>query len=242
MAIPEMTEDEIINILKHSRSLNIIVEGIDDCTIYRRIEEKVGNVDLIICSGRILLLNIFERREEFRDTKYVFVADQDLFLFSETPERYNEIIWTKGYSIENDLLNNSGIVDCVIEKDKAALFNTDLRLIIKWFSHELYKAKIGDPFKFDIHPKAILNSGTYTQSFQYLDEITCDIPASIIEKPYRSIRGKNITSLISMYFNENSIGARCNDKALLLMALVAPENDFYKYTLPSIAAKCETLR
>jgi hypothetical protein len=241
MPIPEMTEDEIVGILKHSQSLNIVVEGIDDCIIYRKIEERIGKVDLLFCSGRKNLLNIYLRRDEYINSKYIFIADKDLYLFSSIPSKYAEIVWTRGYSVENDLFNNSNIVNTIIEENNIENFKNDLVLIQKWFAYELKLAKSGLPFELDTYPSNIIDKGRYKPNFVFLYHEKMPIPQIIKEEPLRSIRGKNLKSLISIYFNNNTVKTHCNEKALLLFALLAHGNDLYTYTIPSIIDKCKEI-
>lgn len=79
--------------------------------IYRWLEHEVGinNANFFPCGGRDTLLKVFERRDEFKNLKCIFVADKDTFVYINPPEKYNDIIWTNGYSIENDLYYGKGI-------------------------------------------------------------------------------------------------------------------------------------
>ena len=49
------------------------------------------------------LLRVYKRRNEYAHLPIAFVADRDMWLFSRIPSCYHGIIWTQGYSIENDL-------------------------------------------------------------------------------------------------------------------------------------------
>ena len=56
-----LTEDEIVELLKRSSLTSVIVEGKDDMTIYRWIEEKIGisKANFLPCGGRNTLLKVF---------------------------------------------------------------------------------------------------------------------------------------------------------------------------------------
>ena len=237
MPIPEMYEDEIINTIKHSKTINIIVEGKDDCFIYRKIEEVISDIDLIICSGRNTLVKLFNRRDEFANAKYIFFADQDTYLFKGIPVNYSEIIWTNGYSIENDILNNSDILNIAISQDKREYFSNELSLLELWYASEMVKAIANEEYNVDLHPKAIIENAAFKPDFEYLLTLSIDIPEIIKQEPLRSIRGKNITNFIHMYYNNNDFGAKCNPKALLLFTLSDINNDFNRITLPKIMEK-----
>ena len=59
--------------------------------------------------GRETLLAVYKRRNEFAHLPVAFVADRDLWLFSGIPPDYPDIIWTEGYSIENDLYADANL-------------------------------------------------------------------------------------------------------------------------------------
>jgi hypothetical protein len=113
-----LSENEMVSFLKRTSLPTILVEGNDDCYIYRQLENKIDveDVDILICKGRESLINIFERRNEFKESAVVFMADKDMWFFSEVPMEYKEhIIFTDGYSIENDLYNKElfeNLLDC----------------------------------------------------------------------------------------------------------------------------------
>ena len=105
MPAPQPTVDELVAMLGHAELPTVIVEGKDDMRIYRWVEGRVGsqNANVLPAGGRENLLSVYQRRNEFTHLPVAFVADRDLWLFSGIPEIYHDIIWTLGYSIENDL-------------------------------------------------------------------------------------------------------------------------------------------
>ena len=105
MARSNMTVDDWVITLRRTYIPTVIVEGKKDIPIYRRIEKYIDiqNADVISVGGRNNLLLLYERRNEFAHLPVAFVADRDLWLFSGIPPDYPDIIWTEGYSIENDL-------------------------------------------------------------------------------------------------------------------------------------------
>ena len=58
---------------------------------------------LAFVGGRSNLFAVYDRKSEFGHLPVAFIADQDKELFTQLPAGYEEIIWTQGYSIENDL-------------------------------------------------------------------------------------------------------------------------------------------
>ena len=86
----ELSEREIVDTLKRTSLLTVLVEGKDDASVYRYLEHKINidDVDVLICDGRSKLIKIFERREEFKNTKVVFLADKDMWFFVGIPKQY----------------------------------------------------------------------------------------------------------------------------------------------------------
>ena len=100
-----MTVDECVALLRRTDLQTVIVEGKDDMQIYQWAERRVGiqKANVLPVGGRETLLAVYKRRSEFAHLPVAFVADRDLWLFSGIPPGYPDIIWTEGYSIENDL-------------------------------------------------------------------------------------------------------------------------------------------
>src|SRR4051794_1832260 len=104
MARTVLTTDEIVAALKRSNLPTIICEGDNDVVVFREIEYllKSRRVDFVPSGGRPALLEIFRRRHEFPLLPVMFVADKDMWIFDSIPTEYCDIVFTNGYSIEND--------------------------------------------------------------------------------------------------------------------------------------------
>ena len=100
MPAPNLTVDEIVAYLSRSQLPTVVVEGKDDMRIYGWAEARVGNTKAYVLAtgGRNTLLAVYQRRNEFANLPVAFVADRDLWLFSEIPADYHDVIWTQGYS------------------------------------------------------------------------------------------------------------------------------------------------
>jgi hypothetical protein len=100
----ELTVEEIVSLLRHSSVPTILVEGSEDVMVYRWLKQHIKplKASAIQCGGREKLLSVYKRRNEFSHIKTAFLADQDMYVFLGIPSDYSDIIWTAGYSIEND--------------------------------------------------------------------------------------------------------------------------------------------
>lgn len=112
--------DEIVASLKNTSLPTVLVEGRDDMTTYRWIENRLGiqNANVLPCGGRDKLFAVYNRQTEFRHLKCAFLADRDMWLFDTTCSQYGSIVFTKGYSIENDILDDSHVADLLSPQRK----------------------------------------------------------------------------------------------------------------------------
>ena len=110
--------DFVLHTLRTSDLPTVVVEGKHDKQIYRWLEDLFDrpHVNILSADGRENLLEIFNRRKEFEDRlPVVFMADQDKWVFSGPPPSYEDIIWTSGYSIENDLYSDGNPEDLILD-------------------------------------------------------------------------------------------------------------------------------
>ncbi len=141
-----MDIDIVIAELQNSTLPTVFVEGKDDMLIYRKFEQLLGTtkVSFYACGGRNRLLDLYERRNEFANLKAIFVADKDMYVFTEIPQKYENVIFTTGYSIENDLYADARDT----QLDKIYLENHELSIkeniknsLLSWFAFEVEKYK-----------------------------------------------------------------------------------------------------
>ncbi len=132
--------------LQNSTLPTVFVEGKDDMQIYRKFEQLLGTtkVNFYPCGGRTRLLDLYKRRNEFTNLKAVFVADKDMYVFTEIPAHYKEVIFTTGYSIENDLYADARATQLdkiYIENHELALKESIKTSLLNWFAFEVEKYK-----------------------------------------------------------------------------------------------------
>ena len=133
-----MTVDHLVGVLHRSRTPKIVVEGKMDIVIYRRLLERVGIQQIILhaADNRDKLLQVYERRREFDHIPVVFIADRDMWLFSGIPDGYADIIWTQGYSIENDLYVSAEL-ESFLETHQTEAHRQILDAVCRWFAFEV---------------------------------------------------------------------------------------------------------
>jgi hypothetical protein len=215
-----LTEDEIIEYLKRSSLTTVLVEGKDDMIIYRWIEEEIGiqNANFMSCGGRDRLLKVFNRRNEFNHIKTVFVADKDAFVYDKTPDNLSDIIWTKGYSIENDLYQGQKI-EQLLDVNENVKFRKAISNYITYYAFEVEQYQKKLIYNFSNHPNQILcNAQNLKQDF--LDEINFESPNNetieYLQKEYDSLlRGKSLFALLIRFLSARNRNIKHSKNSLL---------------------------
>lgn len=138
--------DELVATLRNSQKPNIVVEGKNDTIIYRRLVERIGifKVDFHASGSRTKLLQVYDRRSEFSDVPVAFIADRDMWLFSGVRAGYDDIIWTRGYSIENDLYVSAELEN-FLEIHQIEAHGKTLDAVCAWFAFEVEEFLKGNP-------------------------------------------------------------------------------------------------
>ena len=156
------TVDELVSTLRRSKLPTVVVEGRDDMQIFRWMEDllKVHEVDVLGVGGRPNLFAVYDRKSEFVHLPVAFIADQDKELFTRLPAGYEEIIWTQGYSIENDLYAGADpSLENLMDPQEAAEHRQLLDTIIEWFAFEVEEFLDGRTPEFNHHCNEVVHQG-----------------------------------------------------------------------------------
>ncbi len=160
MANIQFTPDEIIAYLQDTSVPVVLVEGKTDVFIYRMLQEKIGNleVDFTPCGSRSTLLKIYERRHEFPNKKVLFIADKDLWVFTGVPAEYQEIFFTLGYSIENDLYHDGKErLEELLDQKELKKRDKIMKSVCDWFAFEVELWKNNNAHDNEFSTVTILN-------------------------------------------------------------------------------------
>ena len=151
MSLPDPTIENLVTALRFSNKPNIVVEGKDDEIIYGKLVERFGRFDIGFfgAGSKNTLLYLYEELAQyesigdFRHAPVAFIADQDMWLFSGIPEDYADIIWTQGYSIENDLYVSAEL-ESFLEIHQQETHRQVLNAVCRWFAFEVEVFLKGD--------------------------------------------------------------------------------------------------
>jgi hypothetical protein len=228
---PIPTKDEIINSIKRSDYPIILIEGPSDSFIYRKLKARLKNplISFQPCGGRVTLFAIHDQRHEFRNKKVAFIADKDLYRFNGIPESRSDIIFTDGYSIENDIYFNSTI-EKFIDDSNASTFHQLKHTVTKWFCFEISKLinqtsapEIGAP-SLSTHINQICPPGNINICCNFASQISYVEPSQesineIIKEYKLDIRGKQLFQILSRAISTGEHMANFSDKQLIEIAL-----------------------
>ena len=154
------TTDDLVAHLGRSSLPTVLVEGKDDRRIYRWVEGRLGSrkANVHFVDGKENLLSVYQRRSEFSHLPVAFVADKDMWLFSGQFKEYSDIIWTIGYSIENDLYAGAELENLLEQKEEEG-HRQLLDTIIEWFTFEVEKYLAGEHFEVAHHCDRVVPRG-----------------------------------------------------------------------------------
>lgn len=225
-----MTVDELIASLRHTDLPTIIVEGKEDMPIYRFVETRLGidTADVLEVGGRKKLLSIFMRRKEFPDLPVAFVADKDMFLFSGIPSDYDEIIWTEGYSIENDLYAGAEL-EKLLEPEERTEYQQLLDSIVEWFAFEVERHLEGEDFEVAHHCNRVVPPGQKHVDDNFRKDRGFRPPSEEIHQQIRKgyqlqLRGKQLFQALERCLNAPHRDTRYNISSLREIAVKLPES------------------
>lgn len=219
-----LSVDEIIATINHSSLPTAVVEGDDDVIVFRQLERAHSEFGLSILpvGGRAAVLGAYARRSELLPKKKVaFIADQDLWILSGIPEEYqtDNLLFTAGYSIENDVLQDGKLENMMSDAERAE-FTIELMIVIDCFALAASRCLAGEAGDLSLHPNAMLDDNdkrkqvlTLRPGETYPDELR-----SRICSDYRNVlRGKSLFGLLMRRLSYPGRAVRHNQQALMEM-------------------------
>lgn len=239
------TIDEIIALVNHSSlKINIFVEGNDDEYIYRQLVNTYfkDGVDFINCNGRSRLIEIFKLKNTMNNKKVIFIADKDMYIFRNIPEEYSEIIFTKGYSIENDLIFPGDHLMKYFSKEEKEKFEKVKNVVIKWFAYSIIQCLRGNSVKIDKSIYQICNMEDDNEIKKCFEEIGFDeegekIYKDIIHNYNLKLRGKQLMELYVMILTNSKRRSKYGKYNILEMSICEKGNLIEKEIIPKIKEK-----
>ena len=199
MFVPSV--DELVAILQRTALPTILVEGKEDMTAYRWIEDRFGlqKANILPCGGRQQLLDVYKRKNEFSSLSTAFLADQDMWLFTAAPCGFEQVVLTRGYSIENDILDSSHVHKLLSHQERVS-FDTLADILSVWFAFEIEQCRAGLPWSVNIHPNYLIPLRASSLNHAALQSRIFKQPKGQLSKSIRAnfglrFRGKSLLEL-----------------------------------------------
>ena len=212
--MPRLTPivDELVSTLRRSRLPTIVVEGKTDMQIFRWMEDalNVHEADVLDVGGRPNLLAVYDRRSEFAHLPVAFIADRDKELFTQLPLGYEEIIWTQGYSIENDLYAGAEpSLESLMDPHETDEHRQVLNIIVEWFAFEVEEFLAGRDYKFDHHCNKIVPLGQTVMDNGFRQRRGFRQPNAELEQQIREayqlqLRGKQLFQMLVRFLSASN--------------------------------------
>lgn len=222
------TVDEIIALLKKTSLPTVLCEGSDDLIVYRRLEEHLGHLGISVlpAGGRNNVLQVFDRRAEIPGSvQLVFIADRDIWINVGVPPQYvaPNIIFTEGYSIENDVWVDGNLENLLVG-DETIRFHSELGDFIHWYALALNR-HVNDPTQsIANHPDHVLDPAQRPALLALLPNEAYPIGTKVnLQANYQTlVRGKSLLNLLIRNTNSRRGQPKHSDKALLEMVAARP--------------------
>lgn len=217
-----LSDDELIATINHSSEPYIIVEGPDDVFIYRWMLDEIGyTAYLEHRMGCGSVRNLYDRRNEIKNPKVIFICDKDSIVYTGIiPPQYSGIIYTTGYSIENDLYQGRKLEKKLFEKKDKELFDIALCSFLRYYACELEKFRKGQECDFRKKPEAIIDHNDYSLLVSLLDGYTEPLPETIsyLKSDYDILlRGHSLFKLVGMILHRRDREIKYPEKAIYEM-------------------------
>lgn len=238
---PGLTTQEILSTLRHSCITNVLVEGVDDLQWYGLMLQKAKIcAEPIQAGGRENLLSVFEQLTPSERVTNICVADQDIWYFIGIPKQYSDVVFTTGYSIENDVLHNSAAIN-LISEDELQLIEKYRSILSEWFAFCIDEKKQGRTPVLDVHPEHIVKKEGEAVSWRpnYQSQIGFVRPKELDVKKvydefYLGFRGKSLVKLYALILSSRKgKNPKYSDSQLMDIAVQARDLDGLRLDLMS---------
>ena len=229
MPTPSPTVEELVAALRRSDLPTVLVEGQEDMRIYRWVEARLGNraANVLPAGGRDKLLSVYERRQEFSNLPVAFVADRDMWLFSGIPSNYDVVIWTEGYSIENDLYAGAGLEN-LLDAEEALEHQQTLDAIVGWFAFEVEEYLADRPYKVSSHCNEVVPLGQTQMDENFRRSRGFHPPEEEIYRQIREayqlqLRGKQLFQMLVRFLSASDRHIKHSIQGLYEIAFKMPD-------------------
>lgn len=217
-----LTVEDALATLQRSNLPTVITEGRDDYRVLRRVENRLADigVDFLPLSGRNTVLSVWEQLPIERRSNVIAIVDLDEWIYKGIPFNYmgENLIYTVGYSIENDILLDCS-VDDFLYPSEISEFQSELRHVCADHAVQIERCKAGLEYLIKRHANQILNEADKTEDLNPNELKTHEI---LISNFKQFMRGKTIFQLIVRQTTKSGRAANLNYDHLYEFASIRP--------------------
>lgn len=205
---------DAIALLQRTSLPTVITEGSDDYRIMRKIEKRLSDlgVDFMPLGGKDMVLEVWEGLPQSRSASVIAFVDLDAWIYTEIPPEYRgeNLIYTCGYSIENDLFIDSDIRN-LLEGHEEADFQSDLDAVCADHARQVNQLISGAPYSLSRHIHVVLGEGDKTATLSP-DELRTK---TVLKENFgQALRGKTLFELLVKQLSRHGRYAKIGHKQL----------------------------
>lgn len=209
----------------------VVVEGVDDIIVYRNLisSNLDKNISVLAAGGRDKVLEVFTQLKNTPSIdNAIFIVDQDSWIISGIPEEFQHprIIYTSGYSIENDIYIDKQLDALMQGTGVYSSFKDCLAIYLKWFALAITRFCTNanaDSEKLKIHPSNFFQSQTTIDKFCALKEgenFPQELYDDLLLNYALKFRGKCLLPLAVECLGKRTDGAKYNTKTIMEEAAI----------------------
>lgn len=198
--------NELVALLRDSAKAHLVIEDPQNVDIYQSLIERHGipEVKIHASEGRENLLRVYRRRDEFAHVPVAFVANRGMWLFEGIPARYDNVICTEGFSLENDVYTGAK-VERLLEPHEISKHRQMLTFAITEFAFEVEKFRSGlsmDNLSFEkILPVGVLELSTDFYKYHKLPSPAPELVQYIRENYQLRLWGEWLFQILVHFLN-----------------------------------------
>jgi hypothetical protein len=222
------TVDELIATLRKTSLPTLLVEGGDDLIVYRCFEQRLAHLGLSVmqAGGRSAVLEVFARRAEISNSVSIaFIADRDTWTNTGIPSHYVSpcLIFTNGYSIENDVYRDGNLVGLLTAAEREK-FDKELEAFIEWYALALSRHLADPSFAISLRAAQVLEPTQRTSllGLRHGEVYPEDLRTELMSNHATHVRGRSLLDVLMRQLCYKGRLTKHSYRSLLEMVAIRP--------------------
>ena len=196
-----LNAQEAVAVLNRSALPAVVTEGATDYRAMRKIEERLSDcgVDFLPLGGKSMVLEVWSNLSAERRRRTVVLLDLDMWLFYGVPDQYidENVVLTRGYSIENDIALDFDF-SRLMDSTEMNHFRADLDKVAVAHAIEIEKGRAGGTCEISKHPNQILSDHDASRALSPDEARMKDV---IVRFHKQALRGHTLMQLLTRHLS-----------------------------------------